>query len=415
MPLKVAYIVGCYPYINITFIHREIVSMRRQGVEVDVIAMFPPKEGYIMEEARDEIQHTYYFKPVKWLQFFFAHFFYILTLPHLYLECLFKLATSPHATILLRLKTIAHFAIGPSIAFYLRKRKPQHIHAHFADRATVVAYVVARLLGINHSFTAHAKDIYAENVFLAEKIKLAQFISTCTKYNQDYLTSLTDEPQKVHLLYHGLDFSDFVSIKRSSKNPPLILAIGQLKEKKGFPFLVEACALLRDQGQQFNCWIIGEGPDRADLLKQIENAGLQDYVHLKGNMPYAMVLEALSQATLFTLPCIVAANNDRDGIPNVILEAMASGVPVVSTPISAIPEAVIDNSTGSLVTSRDSKALADKLAYLLNSATERNRLAQKAQDHVRKKFDVDHNVRGLKLLFERYLQLNAFPNHRNTT
>jgi glycosyltransferase involved in cell wall biosynthesis len=406
--MRVAYIVGCFPFINITFIYREIVSMRRQGLQVDVVAMLRPKEGYVLEEARHEMETTFYFKPIDWSIFIIAHLFYILTHPYTYFHSVMHLATRPHSQLLLRLKTIAHFAIGPYVAWYFRKQKPQHIHAHFADRATVVAYVTARLLGVEHSFTAHAKDIYAENVFLADKIKTAKFVSTCTAYNFDYLRSLTDEPEKIHLLYHGLDFSEFKNLERRPKlDSPLILSIGKLKEKKGFCYLIDACALLRDQGQNFCCWIIGEGPDRNALLDQIKQLGLQHHVYLKGNMSHSNVLEALNQATLFSLPSVVAANNDRDGIPNVILEAMAVGVPVVSTSISAIPEVVIQNETGYLVASRDSRQLADSLTKLLNSSEERARLAQNAKAFVQKNFQVDRNVKGLKLLFEQQLQPGA--------
>jgi len=410
LTMRVAYIVGCYPFINITFVYREIMSMRRQGVEVDVISMIPPKPGFVLEEARAEMETTFYVQPVNWPVFVIAHLFYFFTQPYIYLQSLIHLLTRPHTKLGLWLKTWGHFAAGPYVAWHLRSQKPDHIHGHFADRSTVVAYVAARLLGVHHSFTAHAKDIYAENVFLADKIKAARFVTTCTGYNREHLVSLTDEPEKIYCLYHGLDFADFTHLKtRSKAEPPLILAVGKLIEKKGFPYLIEACALLRDQGQNFQCWIIGEGPERADLLAQIDHLHLQNYVQLKGNLPYRQVLEAFAQATIFTLPCVVAANNDRDGIPNVILEAMAAGAPVVSTPISAVPEAIINGETGYLVDSKNSQQLAEALIDLLNSPEKRARLAQKAQTVVREKFEVDQNVRGLKLLFEQYLDRGVQP------
>lgn len=402
--MRVAYIVGCYPFINITFIYREIVSMRRQGVQLDVIGMIPPRNGYVLEEARHEMETTFYVRPINWLMFITAHFFYFLTRPHIYLHSLIYLVTRPHNKLFLWLKTWGHFALGPYVAWHLRKQKPDHIHAHFADRSGVVAYIAARLLGINHSFTAHAKDIYAENVFLADRINVAEFVTTCTRYNWDYLSSLTDRPEKVHCLYHGLDFSNFAKLENHSQpDLPIILAIGKLKEKKGFPYLVEACALLRNQGQNFQCWIIGEGPDRADMLAQIEQLQLQDHVCLKGNMPFTQILDAFTQATIFTLPCVIAANNDRDGIPNVILEAMAAGVPVVSTAVSAIPEVIVHNETGYLVASKDSQELANGLAHLLNSSMERERLVENARTFVQENFEIDQNVERLKLLFEQHL------------
>jgi glycosyltransferase involved in cell wall biosynthesis len=408
--MKVMYIVGCYPLISTTFIHREIVAMRQQGVQVEVVGMLRPKEGYILEEARREMETTFYVRPIRWPMLATAHLFYLLTRPYTYLHSFIYLVTRPHDKWLLWLKTWGHFALGPYVAWYLRKRRPDHIHAHFADRSGVVAYVAARLLGLNHSFTAHAKDIYAEHVFLPDRIRVAEFVTTCTRYNWEYLASLTDEPEKVHCIYHGLDFSDFADFARHpTTDPPMILAIGQLKEKKGFPYLIEACALLRDWGQDFHCWVIGEGPDQANLLAQIERLRLQNHVYLKGNMPFRQVLRALAQATIFTLPCVVAANQDRDGIPNVILEAMAAGVPVVSTPVSAIPEVITHNETGYLVASGDGQDLARGLAHLLNSPGERTRLAQAAQVFVRQNFDVDQNVRRLKSLFEQHLRSGARP------
>lgn len=407
MPLKVAYIVGCYPFINITFIYREIVAMRRQGVDVEIVSMLRPQEGYVLEEARAEMDRVLYVQPLNRLMLLWANLFFLLTQPLTYWQTLLHFATRPHKTVVQRLKTIGHFAMGVLVAWQLRGKKLHHVHGHFADRATVVAHVCAKLLGIHHSFTAHAKDIYAENVFLNDKIKDATFMSTCTGFNRDYLTNLTDQPDKVHLLYHGLDFSEFTHLARQPLDPPLILAIGKLNEKKGFPYLIEACAGLQQQGQRFQCWIIGEGPDRADLMGQIARHHLEDVVQLKGNMPFSQVLAALSQATLFALPCVVAANNDRDGIPNVILEAMAAGVPVISTPISAIPEAIHHNETGYLVESRHVQQLTDGLNYLLDSPAERERLAQAARRFVQKNFEVNHNVLGLKLLFEQHLHPQA--------
>lgn len=407
MPLKVAYIVGSYPFINITFIYREIMAMRRQGVDVEIVSMLRPQEGYVLEEARAEMDQVLYVQPLNWLRLIWANLFFLVTQPVTYGRTLLHFTTRPHKTMVQRLKTVGHFAMGVLVAWQLRGKKLHHVHGHFADRATVVAHVSAKLLGIHHSFTAHAKDIYAENVFLNDKIKDATFMSTCTGFNRDYLTHLTDQPHKVHLLYHGLDFSEFTHLARQPLDPPLILAIGKLNEKKGFPYLIEACAGLQQQGQRFQCWIIGEGPDRADLTGQIARHHLEGVVQLKGNMPFSQVLAALSQATLFALPCVVAANNDRDGIPNVILEAMAAGVPVISTPISAIPEAIHHNETGYLVESRNVPQLTDGLNYLLNSPAERERLAQAARRFVQKNFEVNHNVLGLKLLFEQHLHPQA--------
>jgi glycosyltransferase involved in cell wall biosynthesis len=275
-----------------------------------------------------------------------------------------------------------------------------HIHAHFVDRAALVALIAGRLLDKPFSATAHANDIYVDPVLLSEKIAQAKFIATCTRYNESHLRSMSNatSARKLKCIYHGLDVSKYHPQWRSRKPRPLLLAVGQLKEKKGFSYLLEACRMLLHRGVEFDCSIVGEGPVRNALETKIAELSLQHRVSLLGSLPHKVVIERYSEATIFVLPCVTATDGDRDGIPNVILEAMAMGLPIVSTRHSGIPEAVDHGRTGLLVPPRDSAALADALAQLIADEELRERLGRCGRRRVVEDFDVETNV--MKLLAE---------------
>jgi colanic acid/amylovoran biosynthesis glycosyltransferase len=398
--MRIAYFIGCYPFINVTFIEREIQALEAQGVSLKILAMVRPGPGQVMEEARWRMDHVFYVRPIRWGMLIRALVRFSLTRPRVFWGTLVWLLTRPHPSLQARLKTVLHFAQGAYLAEYLRGREVAHLHAHFADRATVAALVVSRLLDIPFSFTAHAKDIYAEDVFLRDKIARAAFVTTCTRANLAYLRKLSPSSERLYAIYHGLPLEEFEGLSLAPQSPPLVLAVGKLIEKKGFPYLLEACALLREWGYDFACTIIGEGPDREALETERAALGLEPVISLPGNCPFAEVLATMQRATVFTLPSIIARNGDRDGIPNVVLEAMAVGVPVVSTDISAIPEVVHDGETGLLVPQRDTTALAKALACLLDDGALRERLSHTARLYVAETFDHARNAIRMRELFE---------------
>lgn len=405
--MRVAYFIGCYPFINVTFIEREIRALEAQGVSLVIVSMVRPGSGEVLEEARWRMDSIFYVRPVRWKMLVRALVRFGLTRAPVFWKTLIWLLTRPHPSVLARLKTGIHFLQGVYLAEYLRQQNINHLHSHFADRATVAALVVSRLLEMPFSFTAHAKDIYAEDVFLRDKITHAAFVATCTQANFAYLRQIAPSAENLHRIYHGLPLNEFKGLSLTPQTPPLILGVGKLIEKKGFPYLLEACALLREWGHDFTCTILGEGPDRKALEAQRAALGLEAQVLLPGNCSFTEVLAMLRRATVFTLPSIIARNQDRDGIPNVVLEAMAAGVPVVSTNISAIPEVVHPEETGLLVPQRDSLALASALARLLEEASSRRRLADAAQRLMQENFDDARNAAKLLELFGRVTSARA--------
>jgi glycosyltransferase involved in cell wall biosynthesis len=292
------------------------------------------------------------------------------------------------------------------LAEILSREPVAHLHAHFAHDPTLVAMFTHHLTGIPYSFTAHAKDIYVKTPpeVLRAEARLARAVVTCTEYNRKYLVDQVGlAPNgKLHCIYHGLDLSQFKfkSPRNSHKGAPIILSVARLLEKKGLNDLVCAADILRRRGYSFQVEIIGDGPLRQALETRVKQLGLNDRVRLLGALPHKEVCTAYQRASIFALPCIVAADGDRDGVPNVLPEAMASGVPVVATPISGIPELIETELQGLLVPPNSPEMLADALDRLLTQPELCGRLALAARAKVEARFSSDGNSARLLALFQ---------------
>jgi glycosyltransferase involved in cell wall biosynthesis len=267
-----------------------------------------------------------------------------------------------------------------------------HLHAHFAHSPTSVAMFTSQLTGLPFSFTAHAVDIYTSDPRqLREKIELSRFVVTCTEYNRRHLLEISDgHKTPIHRIYHGIDlgfFSDNSPKREDPDQPYQLLTIARLTAKKGLPTVLRAIKLLTDKGLSINHVLIGDGADRDKILALIDELGLSPVTRWLGTRPHHEVLEYYRKTDLFVLGCEVASNGDRDGIPNVLLESMAMGVPVVATDISAIPELVENGVTGLLVPPRQPDRLAEAMQRMLTDPELRNRIIPAAGQTVVKGFD----------------------------
>lgn len=279
----------------------------------------------------------------------------------------------------------------------LRKFGVNHIHAHFASIPTEYAMLASILLEIPYSFSAHAYDIYKSDL-LKEKIKHADFVLTCTAFNRDYLirNSPGQSKEKINLVYHGLNLEKFKPDRKNSI-PNIILAVGRLVEKKGFSYLISACGILKERGMGFKLIIVGEGPQRKELAEKVAKHGLDDFVEFAGTLDQKDLIPLYNKAGIFTLPCVVVSGGDRDGIPNVIVEAMAMELPVVSTTVSGIPEVVENNADGILVKPNDSEELAYAIKKLLLDEGLRIALGKRAREKVLKEEMFDGRKNGAKI------------------
>ncbi|HEY4424474.1 MAG TPA: glycosyltransferase family 4 protein [Pyrinomonadaceae bacterium] len=292
--------------------------------------------------------------------------------------------------------------------FILDADDVSHIHAHFCHGSTTVAWLTSIIAGLPFSFTAHAKDIYCESLnpagLLRRKMRAAQFVVTCTDANREHLLNI--EPSaNVRCIYHGLN-AEFADLLLDASNAPAktdrlrTLGVGRLVPKKGFDVLVEACAILKRRGFHFETAIVGEhGEHEAQLRKQIEAHGLKDQVRLIGPMEQSRLYTEYQRADIFCLPCRVLDNGDRDGLPNVLMEAMACGLPVITTPVSGIPEIIKDGQNGALVPPEDAEALANAIQRISADRMLARNLGRAGRLTVLEHFDGDKTAMELAALF----------------
>ncbi len=289
-------------------------------------------------------------------------------------------------------------------AAYIGARLPKgvHVHAHFAGMAARTAYWVREFFGIPFSFTAHANDIFVPRSFaigLDRLIDTASFVATESDYAANYLRArFPQNATKIHCVYNGLDLSTFPRADFASE-VPLIVSVGRLIEKKGFSDLIAACRILAESGCNFHCEIIGEGPLENDLRAQIEASRLQEKVTLAGAQSQAEIKRRLAAANLFVLACTTDSSGGTDNLPTVIMEAMAAGLPVVSSTLAGIPEMVQSGTTGELVSPNAPQQLARAIEGIITDPARARGLGSNGFAVAHEKFSIETSVKNLLALF----------------
>ena len=388
--LKIAYLVKTYPRLSETFILNEILGLERLGLDLHIFSLRRPgAEPVHPNVAQVKAPVTYVpglglrSYPADAMRVMWHHTRFAVTRPNHYRGTA-RFARSQGSQ-----HPLKDFLQAGYLAGVLQTQGFSHLHAHFANLPTSVAETASRLSGIPYSFTAHAKDIYlspAED--LRRKMAGARFVLTCTGYNERYLRQI-QPGAPVTVAYHGIDVGLFGSAPVAKPAArPQILSVGRFCEKKGFPDLIDACKILRDRGRDFECRIIGFGPLEAELRKRIESLGLSSMVRIEGQMTQSELACEYQSARMFVLPCRITEGGDRDGIPNVLLEAMASRVAVVSTPVSGITELIRPGHNGILASERDVTALAEAMDLLLEDEVLAARLGAQGRETVLGHFEM---------------------------
>lgn len=361
-PLKLAYVMRAYPVLYHATVFNEIRVLQRWGHTIEVFSLLEVNEAELRRDSISDLPRATYcwrdrLSGAQVLQNNLASLAAVG--PARYWQA-YRFAQQ--AALLTNLRSFMRLAAW---AWEYRKRGVTHFHAHWATEAGSVAMLFAWLTGLPFSFTAHAYDIYLQPQFLERKLAEARFAVTVSAYNRRYLLDHFGGPgadRKLHVIYPLIDLAQFPP--RPAPPPagaPLsIVAIGRLTEYKGLIYLVEACRLLKERGLPVRCQIVGEGEDRPELEAAIARYGLEAEVKLLGSIPYNQVPPLLEQATAFALPCVIAHNGDRDGMPIVLIEAMARAVPVVSSDVIGLKE-LVRPEVGFLAAPRDPAALAEAL------------------------------------------------------
>ncbi|HEX7332973.1 MAG TPA: ABC transporter transmembrane domain-containing protein [Pyrinomonadaceae bacterium] len=426
-PGSVAYVLKGFPRLSEMFIASEIYRLEQTGQRLKLYVLMPPDES-VHHDVVDRIQTRPNYLPattslsttrlLPWLSD---------NLPA-FLPCMARvfrhypkgiaraagaalaqsLRARPRFWSMPKKQYVKEFLRATALADHLSGApEVYHLHAHFSHGATTVTWLASLITGLPFSFTAHAKDIYCESLnpagLLSRKMDAAEYVVTCTEANRKHLQSLSSTP--VHCVYHGLN-ADFSRLLRDQVSSPernghlRVLAVGRLVSKKGFDTLIEACAILKSVGVSFETLIIGEsGEHETELRNRIAYHGLETHIHLAGARTQAQLLREYQQATVFCLPCRVLNNGDRDGIPNVLMEAMSCGLPVVTTGVSGIPELIRNGVNGLLVPPDDPEAMAGVLQRLFRDPLLAASLGSEAIKTIRENFDGEQTTKELASLF----------------
>lgn len=387
---KIAYVLKRFPRFSETFILNELLAHEAAGADVHVFSLRrPPDEPRHARLAELKAKVTY-LDGLKG-----AH------VAEPADEALFSGRTTTQQARLL--------AQGHAIAQAAQALGVTHLHAHFGSDATTAALLAARAMGGTFSFTAHARDIWhtyvspdADAAMRRAKLAAAAFTVTVSDSNARHLRQLCPEAAtRILRLYNGIDLAAFMPVSRLSQRPGHLLAVGRLVEKKGFADLIDACARLRDSGQKFSLDIIGEGPLRQALQAQIDGLGLGSKVQLCGPQPQEQLVAHMAQAQAAVLPCVVTSSGDRDGLPTVLLEAMARGLPVVTTSVAGGPEIVEDGVTGLLCPPQAPSRLAEALSDLLSDPGAAAAMGRDGRTRAERLFDLSRNAGRLRALLRR--------------
>ncbi len=393
-PRKVGYVLKRYPRFSETFVVNEILAHEAAGLAIEVFALRPNTDTHFQHaiaDVRAPINHLRYGgikAETLWSELdAFAQEF-----PEK--SNLLSAATGYPAVEVFQALLLAR---------KIRERGIEHLHAHFGTTAAGVARLAALLTDVPYTFTAHAKDIfheYVDETMLGRKIADAAAVITVSDFNVGDLSErFSRSSKKIRRIYNGLPV-DRYPYSPPANRPAKIVAVGRLVEKKGFPDLIDACALLEKSDVDFECTIIGGGDLQDSLRTQIQQLDLTECVTLAGPLPQQEVHKAVREAAVCVAPCITASTGDRDGLPTVLLESMALGTPCVSTAVTGIPEIIRHEETGLLVPEREPTKLAEAIRRLLGDDPLRIRLSAAARELFERDFSIDTNTSQMREVFD---------------
>lgn len=391
---EVAYLFERFPSFGQTFCYREVAELERQGTKVQVYSIRRPVDEPEQDWDEELVRRVHYLPEENSLVREVDRLVHEGAVPAATREALEKWGRQSD---FLRLYQAIH------VGLRLQETGVRRIHAHFAGMAARTAFWINQFFGIPYSVTAHANDIFAPRDFVVSLPKLlanAAAVVTVSDYAAEFLRNRFPEAAaKVHRIYNGVDLSRFHPVDPGS-GIPAIVSIGRLIEKKGFADLISACRLLQPRGRDFTCEIIGEGPLGPALQAQIVRDGLEARVKLAGPQTQAQIALRLAHATIFVLPCTREESGGMDNLPTVILEAMAAGLPVVSTPLAGVPEMVENNVNGILVPERDPPAVCAAIEYLIANPEQARRFGDRGRQIAREKFSIEGSAQALRALFD---------------
>jgi glycosyltransferase involved in cell wall biosynthesis len=410
--MRLGYLYSRYPVISQTFCDAEMLALERLGVELAIGSIYPPLTSLRHEHISRLRAPIHYAPPQEILRIWEKNAKTAGTWPRDLVDH-HERKYGPGAKAGQRARNALYFAD------FFARNDVDHVHVHFANRAAHTALFLKEISGIPFSVTAHGQDFMKDlgsDDLLREICAAAEFVAAETDYSRELLCQrCPGSAAKIHRVYNGIDLERFPTPPYEAARPeaapadtfevasyqlPRIISVGRLVAFKGFEHLIDACAELARRGFDFVCDIIGDGPLRDLIEAKIESLNLSSRINLLGSLSQRAVLEKLRAADIFTLASVTDAQGASDVFPTVILEAMASACPVVSTRLAGIPELVVNGETGVLVSPGDTSALIEAMAQLLCDRELRLRYGRAGRTRIEQHFRIEHTVAPLLKLFE---------------
>jgi colanic acid/amylovoran biosynthesis glycosyltransferase len=402
----VLYVVSRFPTVSETFVVNEWRRLAKR-LTIHFAALVESRERPIQPEAA-ALLPVVRFMPLLHARTIRANLSLLASRPGMYVGLLLRVlrgsAGRPMGGIV---KGLVVFWKSVRLAQLVRENRVGHVHAHFINHPGTAAWIVSKLTGASFSITAHANDLFVGPALLEEKVRDAAFVVAISEYNREELRKVASNGTPLHVIRCGVDIGAFPYRKRDRLRR--LLCVARLADTKGQADLIRAFSMLAGKFPDASLELVGAGPERSRLESLVRSLGLSERVHFRGALTSREVRECLAHADLFVLAALADGSGAKDGIPVALIEAMASGLPVVATRISGIPELVRDGETGLLVPPRSPDLLAGALRHLMENTELGQRLARGARAHVASEFALEREADRLGTLFERVLERSSAP------
>jgi len=395
-----AFILSQFPLVDETFILREMTALAEAGFDFDIY-VFKKSSRPVVQKAAQKLMPRLIYRRYFWSwEVLAAQFYFLRRAAPAYFGTLFIFIAELWKQPTILVKCFILFPKAVCYARLMQQRQVIHIHAFWATFPCTIAWIAHRLLGVPFSFSAHAHDLYEYDCMLARKLRATSFVMTCTRYNHKFLSALVPEKKSaVKLIYHGQNLEPYredAQRRKPTEKIFRIFSIGTFYKTKGFDTLITACAILKQQGFPFQCQIVGDGRERQQLERLIAKHALIECVFLLGYLQHEEIRPLRRWADVFIL---LPRPYLHWGLPNVFIEALASKLPVIATPLNAIGELVKHEKTGLIVEADDPEAAAAAITRMHREPELRRRMADAGQKMVLQLFDERRTSQQLRSLF----------------
>jgi glycosyltransferase involved in cell wall biosynthesis len=399
----IAYLAPELTALSATFIYEELGDVEKAGFSVIPVSVHRTTNPARALQALEQRTRFLYCKPtLNDLRSSVRGMTHMLLHGRTALRWVFSDIINNEVSLTQRLKLLYQFLVASKLAGILVENRCSHLHVHFAHVPTQLGMYAAAMADTPFTVMAHANDIFERGSLLREKVERAKMVFTISEYNRNHLLRKGADRKKITLLrcYPQLK-SGMFRLDYSASPPYRLGTLGRLVEKKGIAYTLHAVSLLKAEGFDLHLSVAGDGPLRGALEQLSQSLGLSSNVEFIGDIDHAQVGEWLMHLDVFALACCKDQNGDMDGIPVALMEAMKTGVPVVSTNLSGIPELVIQESTGLLAQPADPADLARQIASLLSSENLRASLGRAGRQHVLQEFSQEKNIAKLVQFFKK--------------